>query len=186
MLRSLVCLLFASSAVAAPLTIEYSRQERRTNNAFADSFVFDLYATHIYGDILRGEIETLSIWRTTLAKNAIGQLHTLTAADPEFAGFRIAAPGLKTAPRTHLLLMTTPGGILDFHSHDTWPSPISPSVIPASFALDRVEVQLVEYYTSPIGSLMQWDVRLIGHVPEPAAASLVIVLCVGLLHVRKR
>ena len=191
-MRTVLCvLLFASAAVADPLTISYRRQERRVNFALSDTLTFDLKAYEITGPIMGGPQDNpfrhVGTWRTTLAKNAIGQIQTLTAGAPEFAAFVEAGPGL--VPLTYRMLMQTP--TLDQANGDElWPVPISPpgqlGSPPFPFALNRVEVQLVEYFTSPIGSVVQFAVRVIGAAPEPATAGLVFVLCLGLLHVRRR
>ena len=187
-MRTVFCLLLlASSAVAEPLTISYRRQTSGVGNTMATSLEFLMIAAEITGPIMGGPQDEpfrfIGEWQTTLRQSEVGSIYKLTAADPAFPAFAEAAPGL--VPRSHLLLMyrvdsptsVTPTGEL-------WQLPVSPTAPlgspPLAFVLDRVEVQLTQFYTSPIGSIVEWDVRLIGNVPEPATAGLAFVLCVGL------
>lgn len=192
---SLVLFALTSSAVAEPATIHYRRQELRSNSQWDTTVELELTSAELVGDILLpNAFRYISTWRPVLRQNEIGTIYKLTAADPEFAGFAEAAPGLVHC--SHFVLMARegePGTNLSSKVLSTgnfWEPPSIPYGAtyspPFPLVLNRVEIELVQYSTNPLGAIVQWDVRLIGTIPEPATAGLMLMLCIGLLHVRRR
>lgn len=188
MVRSLICLLVCvSSASAAPAVLTYPTQERRLGTAFPSTMPLELSPAEVVGELLNGEVEFLSSWFVTLNKNEIGRTFTLTAADPAFAGFAEAAPWLLTTHKYQMFMFTYVDGVVYRGNGELWPHPIGfrPQSTLPGFQLSRVEVQLVEYFTSPIGSVVQWDTRLIGVVPEPASWLMLLCCCLHLVRRRR-